>query len=108
MHAAALQLLGAQRANHADAVLPHSEQLVTQLRWRSLAILSLLGNSHLIPCPKVGLVRAEQDPNPAGEASFLRLDDVTDALVHAPFARLRVPGRRLGWQRVERRRERMA
>src|SRR6202171_1450245 len=102
MTAGTHQDLGSQRSDQLEAVAPQRLELTKQLVRPAFAVAPRFFHGRLIPALELGIVGAEDDPDPARERALLSLDDVPDAFVHAPLAVGGMPCRRWRLQRPER------
>src|SRR5438093_6532006 len=89
MLAAPFEVGEGERADHRDAVVPKAHELHPKALTHALAVLALARHRLLIPSGE--RCAGDHVADPAGKATPLRLDQVTNAFVDAPFVRRGMP-----------------
>ena len=95
------EIIPAQARHERDAVVPQLRQLVQQGLDVSRAVVPGTCDLVLVPGLKPRRLLGENDPDAAGKAAALGLDEMTDDLLRAPLARRRMPSEDALRQRAE-------
>ena len=94
MEAGAGQVFRTEPAHETHRVGTDRLELGGQLRARAEVIASRLGDGRWVPAlesDRTARIAGQDRPDPAGEATTLRLDEVAGALVRAPLPGFRTP-----------------